>query len=993
MDDYGFEPSNVLLSAGAAPQPSPPEASGAARFDALFDQASKETGIPSAILKAQAMQESTFDPNVISTTGGIGLLQIQPSTARKPGYGVDPIDPAKLTDPAENVRFGARYLAARAKAEGVQDWNDPQQVAKGLAAYNGGGDPNYVQNVFRYLKPPGSAQAAAPAGAQAPANGPFDVNGNPLPPRYGPRAQTPQDAPDAQPAAQPPAPRPFFKPAPGIPVRPGVDMENIGEGARGVFGALAKLNIPGLEVVSGYRDPARNARVGGAKGSQHIQGNAIDINIEKLSEEDRARVIETAYKAGARGIGIYPGGRSLHFDVRETPTAWGANPAAPYSGVSDPNAYPPWARQTLTQLLRGDAQPQPQRAMAYAGGTRPMPPRGQLDQTRNPTVQAAAERGRGPIADRPAAGSQYVEGSAPMSPMQPDLSNAPDGGARDFMLRQAGMAPDMQPSAPDAGPAVGGLGGLGGIRIPAGQSAAPPAASATAPAQGAGGGFDIGDALQAFGMSLLTGDRKNPLKNFPQLFNTLHTASLGQAKTAQEQAALAQALLMAGLTPEQARTYAVNPAAAKIALDQFQTQKAQRQEAEFATRLNGSGQPQPGPSAPSPAAVTAGGPIAPAQAPAMPLQTGAAPAMPQPDQAEQQNATAMPQGRPQGAPAMPQAPAPQAGAPQADAGPPRITTPNKTVNDAFAKRAAAVQEYDDVSRQIISAPTDRAKAAVKAKLDAIEKRIGQYDKTLDQYATGPIKEYTMAMNQRIERGEAVVPFEQWDPEAQRKSARGPQTEEITGYRKEVQGLDSYKNVAQAAPVYNSMLEAAGRNTRSADVNLIYGMAKIMDPGSVVRESEMTVAQAIATLPDRIQQGARSLLNAEGRLSDDVRQGIMTEAYSRMNAYRGIFDRDIERYRGIVGRRGINEADVIPNFGEFKPFEPKPKRAEAGGSTGAAQAGQAPGLAPEPQYVRPDGSSPPMPSPPKAYTRAEWEKLPPGSLYTDAKGDTRRKGSN
>jgi hypothetical protein len=973
MDDYGFEPSNVLLSAGAPA--SPPEPPPQARFDALFDQASKETGIPAAILKAQAMQESTFDPNVISTTGGIGLLQIQPSTARKPGYGLEPIDPAKLTDPAENVRFGARYLAARAKAEGVQDWNDPQQVAKGLAAYNGRGDPNYVQNVFRYLKPPGS-QAAAPAGAQAPANGPFDVNGNPLPPRYGPRAQTPLDAPAAQPAAQPAAPRPFFKPAPGIPVRPGVDMDNIGEGARGVFGALAKLNIPGLEVVSGYRDPARNARVGGAKGSQHIQGNAIDINIEKLSDEDRARVIETAYKAGARGIGIYPGGRSLHFDVRETPTAWGANPAAPYSGVSDPNAYPPWARTTLTQLLRGDAQPQPQRAMAYAGGTRPTPPRGQPDQHRNPTVQAAAERGRGPIADRPAAGSQYVEGSAPMSPMQPDLSNAPDGGARDFMLRQAGMAPDIQPSAPDAGPAVGGLGGLGGIRIPAGQSAGP----APVAASGAGGGFDVGDILQAFGMSLMSSGRRNPLQNFPQIFGALQAASQGRAKTAQEQSALAQALQMGGLTPEQARTFAVNPTAAKIALDQIQTQKTRQQELDFATRLNGGGQPQPqpGPSVPSPAPVTAGGPVAPvpvvpsAPAPSMPPQTGA--------------------------PAMPQAPAPQAGAPQApqaEAGPPRITTPNKTVNDAFAKRAAAVQEYDEISRQIISAPTDRAKAAVKAKLDAIEKRIGQYDKTLEQYATGPIKEYTMAMNQRIERGEAVVPFEQWDPEAQRKSARGPQTEEITGLRKEVQQLDSYKNVAQAAPVYNSMLDAAGRDTRSADVNLIYGMAKIMDPGSVVRESEMTVAQAIATLPDRIQQGARSLLNAEGRLSNDVRQGIMAEAYSRMNSYRGIFDRDIEQYRGIVGRRGINEADVIPSFGEFKPFEPKSKRAEAGGSTGpaSAQAGQAPGLAPEPQYVRPDGSSPPMPSPPKAYTRAEWEKLPPGSLYTDAKGDTRRKGGN
>jgi hypothetical protein len=43
-------------------------------------------------------------------------------------------------------------------------------------------------------------------------------------------------------------------------------------------------------------------------------------------------------------------------------------------------------------------------------------------------------------------------------------------------------------------------------------------------------------------------------------------------------------------------------------------------------------------------------------------------------------------------------------------------------------------------------------------------------------------------------------------------------------RNEVQGLPSYKNIAQAAPVYKSMLEAAGRDTRAADVNMIYGMA-------------------------------------------------------------------------------------------------------------------------------------------------------------------------
>lgn len=138
-------------------------------------------------------------------------------------------------------------------------------------------------------------------------------------------------------------------------------------------------------------------------------------------------------------------------------------------------------------------------------------------------------------------------------------------------------------------------------------------------------------------------------------------------------------------------------------------------------------------------------------------------------------------------------------------------------------------------------------------------------------------------------------------------------------RNEVQGLPSYKNLAQAMPVYKSMSEAAGRDNRAADVNLIYGMAKIMDPGSVVRESEMTVAQAVATLPEQLKAVVWSQLEGTGRLSRDVRQAIMQEAYSRIGAYQSVFDQDMGMYRGIAQRNRMNDADVIPAFSPLQPF--------------------------------------------------------------------------
>lgn len=112
-----------------------------------FQVASARTGVPVPVLVAQAQQESNLNPDAVGKAGEVGVMQVHPRTARDPGFGLAPVDPATLRDPGRNIQFGADYLAARAKAQGVTDWNDPKQRAAGLTAYNGGGDPNYAQNV------------------------------------------------------------------------------------------------------------------------------------------------------------------------------------------------------------------------------------------------------------------------------------------------------------------------------------------------------------------------------------------------------------------------------------------------------------------------------------------------------------------------------------------------------------------------------------------------------------------------------------------------------------------------------------------------------------------------------------------------------------------------------------------------------------------------------------------------------------------------------
>lgn len=148
-------------------------------------------------------------------------------------------------------------------------------------------------------------------------------------------------------------------------------------------------------------------------------------------------------------------------------------------------------------------------------------------------------------------------------------------------------------------------------------------------------------------------------------------------------------------------------------------------------------------------------------------------------------------------------------------------------------------------------------------------------------------------------------------------------DDVSGVRKEIHQLPSYKNMAQALPIYRSMAETAGRNSKASDLNLVYGLGKIMDPTSVVREGEMVMVKNTSSLPDWLQ-GAIASLNGGAALTPETRQAIMTEAYGRVQGYDEAFKQDASMYTGIAERNRINLADVLPSFGEYEPWVFKPE---------------------------------------------------------------------
>jgi len=96
----------------------------------VIHEASLESGVDEAFIRAIIHAESAFNPRAMSLKGAQGLMQLMPGTANDMGV-------LDAFDPAQNIRGGARYLGLLMK-----NFNGNTRLA--AAAYNAG--PGAVQH-------------------------------------------------------------------------------------------------------------------------------------------------------------------------------------------------------------------------------------------------------------------------------------------------------------------------------------------------------------------------------------------------------------------------------------------------------------------------------------------------------------------------------------------------------------------------------------------------------------------------------------------------------------------------------------------------------------------------------------------------------------------------------------------------------------------------------------------------------------------------------
>ncbi|MEO2206836.1 lytic transglycosylase domain-containing protein [Paenibacillus pabuli] len=115
---------SVSLSTLSKTESADAKASVPTDFESLIAAASAKYGVPEALIKAVIDTESGFNPNVVSSAGAKGLMQLMDGTAA--GLGV-----TNAFDPAQSIDAGTKYLSLQLQRFGGE-------VKMALAAYNAG---------------------------------------------------------------------------------------------------------------------------------------------------------------------------------------------------------------------------------------------------------------------------------------------------------------------------------------------------------------------------------------------------------------------------------------------------------------------------------------------------------------------------------------------------------------------------------------------------------------------------------------------------------------------------------------------------------------------------------------------------------------------------------------------------------------------------------------------------------------------------------------
>jgi hypothetical protein len=172
---------------------------------------------------------------------------------------------------------------------------------------------------------------------------------------------------------------------------------------------------------------------------------------------------------------------------------------------------------------------------------------------------------------------------------------------------------------------------------------------------------------------------------------------------------------------------------------------------------------------------------------------------------------------------------------------------------------------------------------------------------------------------------------------ERENTLRDEFQKLTGDFRTVQ--TSYENIRNSAKVADG----------ASDMSLLYNYVRLLDPTSVVRESEFAAAAASGSLGQRVQGAVERVLSG-ARMPDSLRESFVRESKNLYDTQLRSHNTVADQYEKLARDNGLEPGRVVTRFA--RPQE----------DTG----------------------------PPSVKSVADYNKLPSGTVYTDPDGHTRKK---
>ena len=219
-----------------------------------------------------------------------------------------------------------------------------------------------------------------------------------------------------------------------------------------------------------------------------------------------------------------------------------------------------------------------------------------------------------------------------------------------------------------------------------------------------------------------------------------------------------------------------------------------------------------------------------------------------------------------------------------------------------------------------AAPTDNRTSFMK-EFDAFNERRkaqglppateAEYRKTVHEATSTPAARPTATdVNGRLrykDDGSLVFADVSKDPEPAKdgdgfKNERDLRKEFTTGAKTYVDVRNSYQRV----------LSAVKDPSPAGDLALIFNYMKLLDPGSVVRESEFATAAASGSYPERLKAAAAKVAAGE-RLSDEMRADFSARAGELYKGQLAFYERHKQHYESLAAEYGFDPSRIVSDL--------------------------------------------------------------------------------